>query len=133
MALTQLRDRIRKGVSRQPTDADMRQAREAMMIALGKAVQPSFVGKSHARWESIKSRYGAAADRLDQTGKDDDRKLASELRQFLRDRATIETVPDKVLRDAERRIRAEKERGDNRAGPDPGVPRRTVPPSSRTR
>ena len=133
MALTQLRDRIRKGVSRQPTEADMRQAREAMLIALGKAAQPSFVAKTHARWESIKSQYGVAADRLDQTGKDEDRKLAREVRQFLCERARIETIPDKMLRDAERRIRAEQVRGNNRAGPDPGVPRGTVPPPSRTR
>lgn len=133
MALTQLRDRIRKGVSRQPTEADMRQAREAMLIALGKAEQPAFVGKSRMRWEAIKSRYGAAADRLDQSGKDEDRVLAREVRQFLRDRAEIETVPDKVLRDAERRVRAEQERGKGQTGPEPGVPSGTVPPRSRQR
>jgi hypothetical protein len=55
------------------------------------------------------------------------------VRQFLRDRATIETVPDKVLRDAERRIRTEQERGDSRAGPSQSVPRGTVPPPSRSR
>ena len=132
MALTQLRDRIRKGVSRQPTDVDMRQAREAMLIALGRAEQPEFVVKSRARWEGIKSRYRAAADRLEQSGRDEDRSLAREVRQFLRDRAEIETVPDKVLRDAERRIRAEQEHGWDHA-PDPGVPRGTVPPPTRRR
>src|SRR3546814_10501669 len=32
MALTQLRSRIRSGASRQPTETDLRQAREAMQI-----------------------------------------------------------------------------------------------------
>lgn len=105
MALTQLRHRIRKGVSRQPTDADMRQAREAMMIALGKAEQPAFVGKSRARWETIKSCYGAAADRLDRSGREEDRSLAREVRQFLRERADIETVPDHALSAAVGRLK----------------------------
>lgn len=104
-----------------------------MLIALGKAEQPAFVGKSRARWETIKSRYGAAADRLDQSGKDEDRVLACEVRLFLRDRAEIDTVADKVLRDAERRVRAEQERGRGQTGLDPGVPRGTVPPPSKTR
>jgi hypothetical protein len=55
------------------------------------------------------------------------------VRQFLRDRAEIETVPDKVLRDAERRVRAEQERGKGQTGPEPGVPSGTVPPRSRQR
>src|SRR3546814_4719721 len=46
MALTQLRSRIRSGASRQPTETDLRQAREAMQIALGNAEQPAFVSKA---------------------------------------------------------------------------------------
>lgn len=123
MALTQLRDRIRKGVSRQPTEADMRQAREAMLIALGKAEQPAFVGKSRARWETIKFRYGAAADRLDQSGRDEDCSLAREVRQFLRERADIETVPDQALRAAEGRLKVEPQHQRQ----DEGVPHGTPP------
>ena len=52
MALTQLRARIRSGASQQPTEADLRQARDAMQIALGKAEQPAFVSRIRARWTS---------------------------------------------------------------------------------
>ena len=65
MALTQLRARIRSGASRQPTEADLRQAREAMQIALGKADQPPFVAKTRDRWTETKRKYEAAAQRLD--------------------------------------------------------------------
>src|SRR3546814_4915962 len=65
MALTQLRARIRSGASRQPTEADLRQAREAMQVALGRAEQPVFVSKTRARWQDTKRRYEVAAERLD--------------------------------------------------------------------
>src|SRR3546814_5297790 len=67
MALTQLRSRIRSGASRQPTETDLRQAREAMQIALGNAEQPAFVSKTRARWQDTRRRYEAAADRLDRS------------------------------------------------------------------
>src|SRR3546814_5137860 len=74
MALTQLRSRIRSGASRQPTETDLRQAREAMQIALGNAEQPAFVSKTRARWQDTRRRYEAAADRLDRSADHEDRK-----------------------------------------------------------
>lgn len=133
MALTQLRARIRKGVSRQPTETDLQQAREAMQIALGKAQQPAFVDKARARWEDVKGRYGEAANRLDSSDKTEDRELARDVRQFLRERADIETIPDRVLRDAERRVRAYQEREEPGRGDDRGVPHGTPQPPSRRR
>jgi hypothetical protein len=133
MALTQLRARIRKGVSRQPTETDLQQAREAMQIALGKAQRPAFVDKARARWEDVKGRYGEAANRLDSSDKTEDRELARDVRQFLRERADIETIPDRVLRDAERRVRAYQEREEPGRGDDRGVPHGTPQPPSRRR
>src|SRR3546814_10762672 len=78
MALTQLRSRIRSGASRQPTETDLRQAREAMQIALGNAEQPAFVSKTRARWQDTRRRYEAAADRLDRSADHEDRKLAGD-------------------------------------------------------
>src|SRR3546814_14689807 len=63
MALTQLRSRIRSGASRQPTETDLRQAREAMQLALGNAEQPAFVSTPRPRWQDTRRRYEAAADR----------------------------------------------------------------------
>ena len=133
MALTQLRARIRSGASRQPTEADLRQAREAMQIALGKAQQPAFVSKTRARWQDTKRRYEAAAERLDRSADREDRKLARDVRQFIQERGSIETVPDRMLREAESRVREAKERARNAPAPDHGVPRGTPPPPSRRR
>lgn len=127
MALTQLRARIRSGASRQPTEADLRQAREAMQIALGKAEQPAFVSKLRARWTATKLTYEAAAEQLDRTGDSEDRKLASDVRQFVKERAEIETIPDRMLRDAERRVREAQARVKTDQRPDKGVPRGTPP------
>lgn len=133
MALTQLRARIRSGASRQPTEADLRQAREAMQIALGKAPQPAFVSKTHERWTETKRKYEAAADRLDRTGDREDRGLAREVRQFVQEHADIETIPDRMLRDAERRVRDAQARVKPDQQPDKVVPRGTPPPPSRRR
>lgn len=133
MALTQLRARIRSGASRQPTEADLRQAREAMQIALGKAEQPAFVAKTRARWQDTKRRYQAAAERLDRSADRDDRKLASDVRKFIQERATIETIPDRMLREAEARVRAAQEPARTELPPDRGVPRGTPPPPPRRR
>lgn len=133
MALTQLRARIRSGASRQPTEADLRQAREAMQIALGKAQQPAFVSRARARWTDTKRKYEAAADRLDRTGDRDDRKLARDVRQFIQERAEIETIPDRMLRDAETRVRAAQARSKPDQQPEAGVPRGTPPPPTRRR
>jgi type IV secretion system T-DNA border endonuclease VirD2 len=133
MALTQLRARIRKGVSLQPTDTDLRQAREAMQIVLGKTEQPAFVARTRARWNDIKTRYGAAADRLEGSGNKDDRALARDVRQFLHQRANIETIPDKVLRDAKQRVKNENDRPSPERNRDSGVPRGTPSPRSRQR
>ena len=122
MALTQLRARIRSGASRQPTEADLRQAREAMQIALGKAEQPAFVSKTRARWQDTKRRYEVAAERL-----------ARDVRQFIQERGSIETVPDRMLREAETRVREAQERTRTRPSLDQGVPRGTPPPPSRRR
>ena len=133
MALTQLRARIRSGASREPTEADLRQAREAMQIALGKAQQPAFVSKTRDRWTETKRKYEAAAERLDRTGNGEDRRLARDVRQFIRERADIETIPDRMLRDAEKRVREAQARVKPDQQPDRGVPRGTPPPPSRRR
>lgn len=129
MALTQLRARIRSGASRQPTEADMRQAREAMQIALGRAEQPSFVSKIRERWNGTKRTYEAAAAQLERSGDSEDRTLAGEVRQFVKDRAEIVTYPDVTLRDAERRVREARARAKSVEQPERGVPRGTPPPS----
>ena len=133
MALTQLRARIRSGASRQPTEADLRQAREAMQVALGKAQQPPFVTKTRERWQDTKRRYEAAAEQLDRSSDREDRKLARDVRQFMQERASLETIPDRVLREAEARVKAAQERARTETRPDPGVPRGTAPPPSRRR
>lgn len=133
MALTQLRARIRNGASRQPTDADLRQAREAMQIALGKAQQPALATQTRARWQETKLCYEAAADRLDSAGNREDRQLASDVRKFVQERAGIETVPDIMLRDAEKRVRDAQDRARTDPQPDRGVPRGTSPQPSRQR
>ena len=133
MALTQLRARIRSGASRQPTEADLRQAREAMQIALGKAEQPPFVSKTRNRWTETKRKYEAAAHQLDRTGDREDRRLARDVRQFIQERADIETIPDRMLRDAEKRVRDAQARTKPDQQPDKGVPRGTPPPPTRRR
>ena len=133
MALTQLRARIRSGASRQPTEADLRQAREAMQVALGKAQQPAFVSKTRARWQDIKRRYEAAADRLDRSSDREDRRLARDVRQFIQERGSIETLPDRMLREAETRVREVQERTRSGPAPDQDVPRGTPPPPNRRR
>jgi hypothetical protein len=40
-----MRERILRGVSRQPTEADLHQAREALVIAIETARSPDFVGQ----------------------------------------------------------------------------------------
>src|SRR3546814_17008606 len=75
-----------------------------MQIALGNAEQPAFVSKTRARWQDTRRRYEAAADRLDRSADHEDRKLAGDVRTFLQERANIETVPDRLLRDDEARV-----------------------------
>lgn len=133
MALTQLRARIRSGASRQPTQADLRQAREAMQIALGKAEQPAFVAKTRTRWQDMKRRYEAVADRLDHSADREDRKLAGDVRTFIQERANIETVPDRMLREAQARVRAAQQQARAEPSPDRTVPRGTPPPLTRER
>lgn len=105
MALAQMREKIRRGVSRQPTEADMRQAREALAIASGKAESPPFVARAKERWETTRLQYEKAADGFDRTGDPRDQVLARDLRAFLKDRPTVETVPERVLKDAVERLR----------------------------
>jgi type IV secretion system T-DNA border endonuclease VirD2 len=133
MALTQLRARIRSGVSLQPTEADLRQAREAMQVALGKAQQPAFVSKTRARWQDTRRRYEAAADQLDRSPDRGDRKLAGDVRQFIQERASIETIPDRMLYEAEARVKAAQDRSRTDHQPERHVPRGTPPPPSRRR
>jgi len=109
MALAQMREKIRRGVSRQPTETDLRQAREALAIATGKATPPAFVAQAKRRWASIKEQYEGAAARLDGSEDRRDKDLARELRTFLKDRPSIETVPDRVLKDAVERVRIARE------------------------
>jgi type IV secretion system T-DNA border endonuclease VirD2 len=81
-----------------------------MQVALGKAQQPAFVSKSRARWADTRRRFEVAAEQLDQTGSRADRELARDVRAFLQERPTIETVPDRVLRKIEQRLNAGKVR-----------------------
>lgn len=133
MALTQLRARIRSGASRQPTEADLRQAREAMQVALGTAEQPEFVSKTRERWQDTKRRYEAAAAQLDRSNDREDRKLARDVRLFLQERANIETIPDRMLRDAETRVKTARDSEQTPPSLDQGVPRGTPPPPRRSR
>src|SRR3546814_7119268 len=81
-----------------------------MRVALGSAEQPVFVSKTRARWQDTKRRYEVAAERLDRSPEHDDRNLARDVRQFLQERASIETIPDRMLREAEARVREAQER-----------------------
>jgi hypothetical protein len=103
----------------------MRQAREAMMIALGKGEQPVFVSKAKERWEETRLRYEAAAERLDRSDNRADRALARDVRAFLQERPSIETVPDRALREAARRVMAALDREGQRPAPPP--PERPAP------
>ncbi|MDK2770569.1 MAG: relaxase/mobilization nuclease domain-containing protein [Sphingomonas sp.] len=125
MALTQMRAKILSGASRQPTDADLQQAREAMMVALGEGQQPIFVSKAKERWEETRRRYEAAAERLGRSDSNADRALARDVREFLKERPTIETVPDRAFRDAAGRVKAAQERQQQRH--DPPTPERPAP------
>src|SRR3546814_17886416 len=89
--------------SRQPTETDLRQAREAMQIALGNAEQPAFVSKIRARWQDTRRRYEAADDRLDRSANHEDRKLGGDLRTFHQERDNHGTVLDRTVRDPEGR------------------------------
>lgn len=130
MALAQMREKIRNGVSLQPTEADMRQAREALEIATGKAEQPIFVARSKERWARTCEILSGAAARYDRSADPAERALAREVRAFLKERPTIETVPDKVLADAQRRVaEAQKRQRRDRKSPEPP----TRSPSSRPR
>ena len=114
MALAQIPAKIRSGVSRQPTETDMRQAREALAIASGKATSPEFVMRVKERWARTRGKYEHAAERFERSGDPGDQALAKDLRTFLKDRTTIETVPDRVLKDALRRVQhAQKHKRDN--------------------
>src|SRR3546814_10569489 len=94
-----------------------------MQIALGNAEQPAFVSKTRARWQDTRRRYEAAADRLDRSADHEDRKLAGDVRTFLQKRANIETVPDRMLRDAEARVIAARPPARTDPSLEPGVPR----------
>lgn len=130
MALAQMREKIRRGVSRQPTEADLRQAREALEIAKGKAESPVFVTRAKERWENIRQGYERAADRLDRSEDAKDRQLARDLRAFLKDRPSIEGVPDRVLKDAVERVSLLRDQ--QRHGQEKAIPSRRPPPD-RTR
>ena len=109
MALAQMREKIRRGASRQPTEADLRQAREALAIATGKGQSPAFVEQAKKRWADIRERYERAAGYLEGSGDPRDKELAGELRSFLKDRLSVESVPDRVLKDALKRVRLAQE------------------------
>lgn len=126
MALAQMREKIRRGASRQPTEADLRQAREALAIATGKAESPPFVARAKERWEATRQQYEKAADGFDRTSDPRDQALARELRAFLKDRPTIETVPDRVLKDAVERLR--NLRDQQREGQGKSKPLNRAPP-----
>jgi hypothetical protein len=104
-----------------------------MQVALGKAQQPAFVSKTRARWQDTKRRYEAAAERLDASFDREDRRLARDVRKFIQERASIETLPDRMLREAETRVREAQERTRDGPAPDQGVPRGTPPPPVRRR
>jgi type IV secretion system T-DNA border endonuclease VirD2 len=109
LALTQLRAKIRNGVSQRPTEADIRQARQAIAVALGKAEQPAFVAKAKERWNSIRQSFQNSADILDRTGVVSDRTLAKDVRAFLHERQTLVTRPAQALAEAIRQIKVARE------------------------
>jgi hypothetical protein len=119
MALAQMRAKIRNGVSRQPTQADLRQAREAIAIAKGERQPPPFVGRAKQRWDATRQQLETAAAQFEKSADPADRALARDVRAFLKERPILETVPDRVLKDAERRIKAQElgEAGRGSAGP----------------
>ena len=61
------------------------------------------------------------------------RRLARDVRLFVEERGGIETVPDRMLREAETRVREAQERTRTLPSPDQDVPRGTSPPPSRRR
>jgi hypothetical protein len=129
MALAQMREKIRRGVSRQPTEVDMQQAREALAIATGKVASPHFVLRARERWETTKQQYEKVAEKLERSDDPLNNALAGELRTFLKDRTSIETVPDRVLKNAVERVRRAQEHMGDRSPdgrpPDRSPPRRT--------
>jgi type IV secretion system T-DNA border endonuclease VirD2 len=53
------------------------------------------------------------------------------VRQFIQDRAAIETIPDRMLRDAKKRVSDAQERTKADQQSDRDVPRGTPPPTRR--
>src|SRR3546814_16498126 len=98
------------------------------LIALGNAEQPAFVSKTRARWQDTRRRYEAAADRLDRSADHEDSKLDGDVRTFLQERANIETVHERMLRDAEARVIAARKPTRTDPSPEPGGPRGAPPP-----
>src|SRR3546814_5352485 len=91
------------------------------------------MSKTRARGQDTRRREEAAADRLDRSADHEDRKLAGDVRTFLQERANIETVPDRMLRDAEARVIAARQPARTDPSLEPGVPRGTPQPPARRR
>lgn len=132
MALAQMRAKVLSGASKLPTETDIRQAKEAVLVAQGKTQHPIFVAKSRARWTDTRQRFEVAAEKLEQSGDHADRELARDVRAFLKDRPSIETVPDRVLRKTEERLKAMREREADRDRPATRQRGQDKPPPERT-
>lgn len=131
MALTQLRARIRSGASHQPTEADLRQAREAMQVAWGK--------RRSGRWRPRPANAGRTRSGVmkpQPIGSTGERRRSPARRRCAEIRSGARADRDGAGHDAPRFRKA----GPRSARPNPseskpggGVPRGTPPPPTRRR
>ena len=94
MALVKLRARLRTEGSRQITQSDRRTNEQAIAVARGQGVLPTFISKGKTRWQEIRQAYGQAAAALDATGQSEDKALASDVRAFLDKHPDMNATPE---------------------------------------
>ena len=93
MALVKLRSRLASGTSRVMTDADRHTNQQAIAVARGQATLPEFVAAGSKRWQVIRAAYDHAAAALNATGAEEDRTLASDVREFLDKHQRVSATP----------------------------------------
>ena len=94
MALVKLRARLHAEGGRQFTGADRRTNEQAIAVALGEESLPAFTARGTSRWQVICRAYGQTAVALNATGMLEDRRLASDVREFLAKHVGISTTPE---------------------------------------
>ena len=94
MALVKLRARLRTEGSRQITQSDRRTNEQAIAVARGEGILPTFISKGKTRWQEIWQAYGQAAAALDATGQSEDKALASDVRGFLDKHPDVNATPE---------------------------------------